>query len=79
MGEVLLDQYQIALKCFSLEKLDDKVRKRLQRLSNCLSKHIKNIVSLTMFLKKQNLCAQVIHGDPKLSNFLFDIHNKNVV
>ena len=64
---------------FNFIKLDDNVNKRVQKLINSLSNHILYIESLLGYLKRKSIQPSLIHGDPKLSNFLFDIKYKDVV
>ena len=44
-----------------------------------MSKHFEFVDLLLTSLKTKIIDHNVIHGDPKLSNFLFDIRNKQVV
>ncbi len=74
-----LDQYILTLKDYNFIKLDNEVNKRTKYLINCLSNHIGFIYSLLTSLCKTSIDRKVIHGDPKLSNFLFDIQFKHVI
>ncbi len=74
-----IDQFNISIKDFNFIKLDDKINKRVQNLINSLSNHILYVESLLGYLKRKSIQSSLIHGDPKLSNFLFDIQYKYVV
>ena len=74
-----IDQYIINLKEYSFFKLDDQVNKRVQNLVFSLSKHVLYVESILRSLQGKSIDCSVIHGDPKLSNFLFDIKSKYVV
>jgi len=69
----------MSLDDYSFSKLGYQVKDRVQCLVNSLSYHIKFADFLFMSLKKISIDHNVIHGDPKLSNFLFDIDYKYVV
>ena len=74
-----IDQYMINLKDYNFLKLDYKVNKRVQKLIFSLSNHILYATSVLRSIEKKSIDPAVIHGDPKLSNFLFDINSKYVV
>ena len=74
-----LDQYMKSLKDFNFNKLDNEVTKRIDKLIKCLAFHFKLVDSLLTSLSQELIEQNVIHGDPKLSNFLFDIKFKYVV
>ncbi len=74
-----IDQYMINLKDYNFLKLDYKVNKRVQKLIFSLSNHILYASSILRSIEKKSIDRTVIHGDPKLSNFLFDINSKYVV
>ena len=69
----------MTIKDFNFIKLDDNVNKRVQNLIDSLSNHILYTESLLGYLNKKSIQPCLIHGDPKLSNFLFDIQYKYVV
>tara|TARA_B100001250_G_scaffold373420_1_gene359555 strand:+ start:869 stop:1813 length:945 start_codon:yes stop_codon:yes gene_type:complete len=72
-------QYIKTLKDYNLNKLDYEVKKRINQLTRCLTDHIGLVDSLLTSLSRTSIYHNVIHGDPKLSNFLFDTHTKYVV
>ena len=74
-----IDQFNIILKDFNFIKLEDRINKRVQNLISSLSNHIPYVRLILKYLKVKSLHHSVIHGDPKLSNFLFDIQDKYVV
>tara|TARA_Y100001968_G_C19394436_1_gene737426 strand:+ start:639 stop:1790 length:1152 start_codon:yes stop_codon:yes gene_type:complete len=74
-----IDQYNISLEKCNFIKFDKKVYERLQKITFSLSNHIKYAKSILGSLKGKSIEQSVIHGDPKLSNFLFDIQYKYVV
>ena len=74
-----IDQFRMIIKNYNFIKLNDKVNKRVCNLIFSLSNHILYVESLLGYLKRKSIVISVIHGDPKLSNFLFDIKHKNVV
>ena len=74
-----LDQYRKTLKDFNFNRLDHKVMKRVDKLIKCLADHIGIVDFLLTSLSQEKIDHNVIHGDPKLSNFLFDIQFKYVV
>ena len=67
------------IKDYNFNELEDSVEKRVQKLIFKLSTHIKYIKYLLGYLNKKSINPSVIHGDPKLSNFLFDTKFKYVV
>ena len=69
----------INLRDYNFLKLDYKVNKRVQKLIFCLSNHILYASSILKSIENKSIDRNVIHGDPKLSNFLFDINSKYVV
>ena len=77
--EYYIDQYNLTLKYYNLTKLDYNVSKRTRDLTYAISNHIKYIQVLLRYLKRNLIDKNVIHGDPKLNNFLFDIKHKYVV
>ena len=74
-----IDQYILSIKKYSSINLMTDVYKRAQNLILSLSKHIVYVELILSSLKEKSIDHSVIHGDPKLSNFLFDIKNKYVV
>ena len=74
-----IDQFNIILKDYNFIELDDKVNKRVQNLISNLSSHIEYVEFILRNLKQKLIPLSVIHGDPKLSNFLFDSQYKYVV
>ena len=74
-----IDQYMINLKEYNFLQLDYEINKRVQHLICSLSNHILYASSILRFMEKKSIDRTVIHGDPKLSNFLFDINSKYVV
>ena len=74
-----IDQYNMIIKDFNFIKLDDNVSKRVRNLIISLSNHILYVQSLLGYLKRNTIQSTLIHGDPKLSNFLFDFKYKYVV
>ena len=74
-----IDQFNINIKNYDYMKLDDSVNKRVKKLTFNLSNHILYVEFLLGYLKRKSIDLSVIHGDPKLSNFLFDIKYKYVV
>ncbi len=74
-----INQFNISLKDFKFINLEDNVNKRVQKLISSLSNQIIYVKYLLDFLKNKSIDNSIIHGDPKLSNFLFDIHHKYVV
>ena len=74
-----LDQYKMNLNYYDFFKLDYELNKRVQNLISSLSNHILYVEFILGSLKGKSIECNVIHGDPKLSNFLFDIKSKCVV
>ncbi len=74
-----IDQLTISLENYDFIRLDNIVNKRVQKLILSLSNHIVYIKFILGTLKKNIIDLSVIHGDPKLSNFLFDIKYNYVV
>ncbi len=74
-----IDQFNAIISDYSFNRLDDKVKRRVQKLISNLSNHIIYVKSILVNLKGKMIDISVIHGDPKLSNFLFDTKNKYVV
>ena len=67
------------IRDYDFTKLEDNIEKRVQNLIFNLSNHIKYIKVLLGYFKEKSVALSVIHGDPKLSNFLFDSKDKYVV
>jgi len=74
-----IEQFNKSIKDYNFIKKDDNVNKRVQNLISNISNHILYIEFLLEYLKRKSINLSVIHGDPKLSNFLFDIQYKYVV
>ena len=74
-----IDQFNMIIKDYNFTKLEAKERRRLHKLVFSLSNHILYIESLLEYLKTKSIQTNLIHGDPKLGNFLFDIQSKYVV
>ena len=74
-----INQYDIALEKYDFMKLDDKLMKRINYLIYSIDNHKKYAKFLFDSLKNRDIDQIVIHGDPKLSNFLFDVKRKFVV
>ena len=74
-----LNQYILTIKEYDFNKLNYELRIRIEDLMRYLSFHINYFDSLFTTLSKISMKKVVIHGDPKLSNFLFDIQDKYVV
>ena len=72
-------QYKMHIKDYNFSKLDYDINKRVQNLILNLSKHILYVEFILGYLNRKLIDCNVIHGDPKLSNFLFDIKSKSVV
>ena len=73
-----IDQYIKTLNDYDFAQLDNSVNKRTRDLVYFLSNHIRYVQLILISIRKESLDYKVIHGDPKLSNFLFDIHDKYV-
>ncbi|MBW3041670.1 phosphotransferase [Prochlorococcus marinus] len=74
-----LDQYIMAIKDSMYLDLDNEIKKRVQFLIISISNHLRYIERLLISLNKESIDHNIIHGDPKLSNFLFDVPKKYVV
>jgi serine/threonine protein kinase len=74
-----INQFNMTIKAFKFIELDENVNKRVQNLIASISNHILYVEYLLVYLKRKSLQSSLIHGDPKLSNFLFDIKYKYVV
>ncbi len=74
-----IEELNISLKDYNFMNLDYKENKRVQKLVFSLSNHIEYIKYILRSLKTKPISHNIIHGDPKLSNFLFDIKCKYVV
>ena len=74
-----LDQYITIIRDFDFTKLDNDVNIRINNLIDSLSIHIQFVRLLLASLSEKLIDKNIIHGDPKLSNFLFDIEFKHVV
>ena len=74
-----IDKFNVIIKDYNFLRFDDNVIIRVQNLIYSLSNHIIYIESLLESLKSLSIQPSLIHGDPKLSNFLFDIRYKYVV
>ena len=74
-----INQYKINLNNYDFSKLNFDVNKRVTNLILSMSNHIEYAASILRSLNKKSIDLNVIHGDPKLSNFLFDIKYKYVV
>jgi len=74
-----IDKFNMAIRDYNFTKLDDNIKQRVKKLIFCLSNNILYISPLLEYIKLKSIKLSLIHGDPKLSNFLFDIKNKYVV
>ena len=74
-----IDEFNMTINDYNFMKLDNNVNRRVQNLIFSLSNHILYIDVLLGYLKRKSINSSVIHGDPKLSNFLFDSQYKYVV
>ena len=74
-----IEKINISIKDYNFSELDYNIKKRVQKLIFSLSNHILYVEFLLGYLKGKKIKSSVIHGDPKLSNFLFDIKFKYVV
>ena len=74
-----IEQFNTSLQNFNFMKLDEEIRKRVQKLIFNLSNQIVHVNYILELLKKKSIALSVIHGDPKISNFLFDIKDNYVV
>ncbi len=74
-----IDKFNMILENYNFMKLDYNINKRVQKLIFNLSNHIEYINFILGYLQKKSIDISVVHGDPKLSNFLFDIQYKYVV
>ncbi len=74
-----IDQYLISLQDFDFSRLDNKLVERVNILTNNLLFHVEYVKSLTLLFDNESLDNQLIHGDPKLSNFLIDFNQRFVV
>ena len=74
-----LDKYILSLNHFGFANEEYEINKRLQNLINDLSNHFGIIESILDTIKMESIDHNIIHGDPKLSNFLFDSQKKFVV
>ena len=73
-----IDQYIKTLNDYDFAQLDNSANKRTRDLVYFLSNHIRYVQLVLISIRNESLDYKVIHGDPKLSNFLFDIHDKYV-
>ena len=74
-----IGQFNKSIKDRNFIKSDYNVNKRVEKLITKLSNHIVYVDFILGYLKKKSVDLGVIHGDPKLSNFLFDNKDKYVV
>ncbi len=74
-----IDEFNAITKNFIFRESDEKVNKRVKTLIFNLSKHIIHVELILGYLNAKTIDISVIHGDPKLSNFLFDIQKRYVV
>ena len=74
-----INQFNMIVKDYNFVKLEENINKRVQKLIVSLSNHIGNVRSILGYIKERHIDLSVIHGDPKLSNFLFDKQYKYVV
>ena len=74
-----INHYIYTLEKFNFLELDNKINKRINKLITSLSHHLEFVNALMISLKNEAIKRNVIHGDPKLSNFLFDSEHKHVV
>ena len=72
-------QFKNIIRDYNFTNLEDNIEIRVKDLIFNLSNHIKYVKYLLGYLKEKTINLSVIHGDPKLSNFLFDIKYKYVV
>ena len=73
------DQFISTIKDYNFNVSDNKFYKRIHYLIECLYKHVKLVDFLLISFSQKSMDHNVIHGDPKLNNFLFDVQDKYVV
>tara|TARA_Y100001968_G_C19376869_1_gene728138 strand:+ start:354 stop:1511 length:1158 start_codon:yes stop_codon:yes gene_type:complete len=74
-----IEKFNLIISDYNFIKQDDNINKRVKKLIFSLSNHILYVESLLRHIKGKRIQLNLIHGDPKLSNFLFDIKYKYVV
>ncbi len=74
-----IDQYIKILDNYNFNNIDSEVKKRIDELRSYLDDHITFVDLLLTSLAQISIDKSIIHGDPKLSNFLFDLKYKYVV
>ena len=74
-----IEQFNLTIKEFNFKKLNFKVNERVQNLILNLSNNISHAKIILEYLKEKSIDLSIIHGDPKLNNFLFDIQHRYVV
>ena len=74
-----INRYNIILKDYNFTKLEKNIKMRVENLIFNLSNHIDYVNYIVGYLEEKSIELSVIHGDPKLSNFLFDNQYKYVV
>ncbi len=74
-----ISQFYKTVKDNKFIKSGDNVNKRVKKLVSNLSNHIVYVQFILGYFKEKSIDLGVIHGDPKLSNFLFDNKHKYVV
>ncbi|WP_269605143.1 aminoglycoside phosphotransferase family protein [Prochlorococcus marinus] len=74
-----IDNFNKIIQDSKFSKLDAHLNKRVQKLVYNISNHILYVEYILGHLRDKSLDLRVIHGDPKLSNFLFDNKFKYVV
>ncbi len=74
-----IEKFNMIIKNYNFIELEASVNKRVKKLIFSLSNHIVYVETLLGYLKTKSIQTSLIHGDPKLSNFLFDKNDKSVV
>ena len=74
-----IKQYKVNLKNSNFLEKNYDLNYRVQKLISNLSKHVLYVESILGYLNEKKIDNSVIHGDPKLSNFLFHVKYKYVV
>ncbi len=73
-----LEQYYLSYNRFNFSGLNTSLLKRINKIDRNIRKNSERIINIYNSLNDNTFRKQLIHGDPKLENFLFD-DTKSVV
>ncbi len=73
-------EYDNCLSSFNISSFDlNRYEQRLEWMFNFIDKYRKSVELMEKTIPKKGLRRSLIHGDPKINNFMFDLNTNHVV